>query len=388
MRQVGVRAVFMRGGTSKALMFRAADLPSERELRDRIFIASIGSPDSNGRQLDGMGGGLSSLSKVCVIGPSNRADADVDYTFGQVAIGTATVDYSGNCGNMSSAVGPFAVDEGLVKVTGNAAAVRIYNTNTRKIIVSHFAIEDGRAAVDGDFALPGVAGTGAPIRLDFLDPGGAGTGLLLPTGSVLDQLEVPGAGTFEVSLVDAANPCVFVAAAALGMSGAETPAMLDHQTDLLARLEAIRLAASIWMRIAESPTEAARKPSIPKVAMVAAPQPALLLNGETLAADAADLSVRMISIGQPHRAVPLTGAMCLAVASRLEGSIVHRVARPAESSVAPVRIAQPSGVTMVDAAVRLQDGVWIADHASVYRTARRLMEGVVYVRASVLADSA
>lgn len=388
MRQVAVRAVFMRGGTSKALMFRAADLPADRHQRDRIFLAAIGSPDPNGRQLDGMGGGLSSLSKICVVGPSSRADADVDYTFGQVAVGAGAVDYSGNCGNMSSAVGPFAVDEGLVKVTGDAAVIRIHNTNTRKLIVARFALEDGRAAVDGDFTLPGVAGTGAPIRLDFLDPGGAGTGKLLPTGNVLDRLAIPGAGTFEVSMVDAANPCVFVAAAALGMSGTEMPAALDQQPDLLARLEALRVAASIRMGIAQAPAEAARKPSIPKVAMVAAPQYALTLAGEALAADAADLTVRMISLGQPHRAVPLTGAMCLAVASRLAGSIVHRLARPAGSSAAPVRIAQPSGVTVVDAAVRSHEGAWIADHATVYRTARRLMEGVVYLRAAALANPA
>ena len=384
MRQVAVRAVFMRGGTSKALMFRAADLPNDRDQQDRIFIAALGSPDPNGRQLDGMGGGLSSLSKICVVGPSSRADADVDYTFGQVAVGSAAVDYSGNCGNMSSAVGPFAVDEGIVKVTGDAAAIRIYNTNTRKIIVARFALEDGRAAVDGDFTLPGVAGTGAPIRLDFLDPGGAGTGKLLPTGRVLDCLELPGVGTFEVSMVDAANPCVFVAATALGMSGVEMPAAIEQRPELLARLEAIRVAASLRMGIAQSSEEAARKPSIPKVALVAAPQQASTLAGEALEADAADLTVRMISIGQPHRAVPLTGAMCLAVASRLEGSVVNRLARPAGSSGQPVRIAQPSGVTLVDAAVRAHEGAWIADHATVYRTARRLMEGVVYVRASAL----
>jgi 2-methylaconitate cis-trans-isomerase PrpF len=387
MRQIAVRAVFMRGGTSKALMFRDEDLPSDQNERDRLFIAAIGSPDPNGRQLDGMGGGISSLSKVCIVGPSSRADADVDYTFGQVAVGAAAVDYSGNCGNMSSAVGPFAVDEGMVKASGAEAIVRIYNTNTRKIIVAHFAMEHGRAAVDGDFILPGVAGSGAPIRLDFLDPGGAGTGHLLPTANVLDRLDVPEVGTFEISMVDAANPCVFVAATDLGMSGVEMPDALDHRPDLLAALEAIRVAASLRMGIAQSPAEATRKPSIPKIAIVAPPCNARTLAGEPLHADAADLTVRMISIGQPHRAVPLTGAMCLAVASRLEGSIVHRLARPAGSPETPVRIAQPSGVTVVAAAVRRQASTWVADHATVYRTARRLMEGVVYVRAGGVANA-
>src|SRR5437870_1172829 len=202
----------MRGGTSKAIMFLQRDLPRDRSQWDRIFASAMGSPDPNGRQLDGMGGGLSSLSKVCVIGPPTHPDADVDYTFAQVEIRNGSVDYSGNCGNMSSAVGPFAVDEGLVKSDGTEAVVRIHNTNTHKIIVSRFALENGRAAVDGDFVLPGVGGTGAPVRLDFLDPGGAGTGTLLPTGKVVDELTVVSLGRIAVSMVDAANPCVFVAA--------------------------------------------------------------------------------------------------------------------------------------------------------------------------------
>ena len=387
MKQIGLRAVFMRGGTSKALMFRAEDLPRERERWRPIFLGAIGSPDANGRQLDGMGGGLSSLSKVCVIGAATRADADVDYTFAQVSVTGATVDYSGNCGNMSSAVGPFAVDEGLVRAAGSAAVVRIYNTNTKKLIVAQFAIDEGRAAVDGDFTLPGVAGTGAPVRLDFLDPGGAGTGRLLPTGKAIERLEVAGLGAVEASLVDAANPCVFVAAEALGLSGIEMPAELEADRGLLERLEAIRVAASLRMGIAKSAAEAAGKPSIPKVALVTGPRAARTLAGERVAAEAADLTVRMISIGQPHRAVPLTGAMCLAVASRLPGSVAHRVARVRESAEAPVRIAQPSGLTVVGAGVHQSAaGEWVAERATVYRTARRLMEGVVFVRASALAN--
>ena len=384
MRQLAIRAVFMRGGTSKALIFRAEDLPSDRAHRDRIFIAALGSPDPNGRQLDGMGGGLSSLSKVCIVGPPSHPEADVDYTFGQVAIGSASVDYSGNCGNMSSAIGPFAVDEGIITTSADEAIVRIHNTNTRKLIVARFAVADGRAVVEGDFTLSGVAGSGAPIRLDFLDPGGAGTGKLLPTGSVSDQLDVPGIGKVEVSMIDAANPCVFLAAEALGMIGTEMPDELDRDRELLDRFEALRVAASIRMGIAASAEAASAKPSIPKVAMVAGPRSARTLAGHALDADDSDLTVRMISIGQPHRAVPLTGAMCLAVAARLEGSIVHRLTRAVASSEAPVRIAQPSGLTVVGASVRRVASGWVADHATVYRTARRLMEGVVYVPASVL----
>jgi 2-methylaconitate cis-trans-isomerase PrpF len=388
-----LRAVFMRGGTSKAVMFRATDLPTERELWAPIFLGVIGSPDPNGRQLDGMGGGISSLSKICVIGPPTRAGADVDYTFAQVSVKDVTVDYSGNCGNMSSAVGPFAVDEGLTAAAADAAGeatVRIHNTNTHKLIVAHFPLEDGRAAVDGDFRLPGVAGSGAPVRLDFMEPGGAGTGKLLPTGNPVDTLDVDGVRGIEVSMVDAANPCVFVRSDTLGASGIEMPEELEANGALLRRLEAIRIAASLKMGIAKTAEAAARIPSIPKIAMVAPAREARTLAGERLAADDADVTVRMISIGQPHRAVPLTGAMCLAVASRIEGTVVSRIARRSASPDEAVRIAQPSGLTVVGAEVRREGDrerpEWFAERATVYRTARRLMEGWVFVRTSALPE--
>jgi 2-methylaconitate cis-trans-isomerase PrpF len=370
----------MRGGTSKALMFHQRDLPAARDDWAPIFLGAIGAPDPNGRQLDGMGGGVSSLSKVCVIGPPSRTDADVDYTFAQVSVKQAAVDYSGNCGNMSSAVGPFALDEGLVRGGGNEACVRIHNTNTKKLIVSRFPIEEGMAAVDGDFVLPGVAGSGAPIRLEFTDPGGAGTGKLLPSGAPVDVLEMPGLGSIEASLIDAANPCVFVAAESLGATGIEMPDEIDADPALLAKLEAIRRAASIRMGIAATEGEAGRITGIPKVAMVSAPRTAKTLARETVEADAMDIAARMISVGQPHRAIPLTGAMCLAVATRIEGSIPHRLARPPRAPEDDIRIAQPSGLTVVAATVR-RNGVWIADNAVVYRTARRLMDGMVYYRA-------
>ncbi|MBE3602330.1 PrpF family protein [bacterium] len=384
MRQIGLRAVFMRGGTSRALMLRAEDLPRERERWTPIFLALMGSPDANGRQLDGMGGGISSLSKICVIGPPSHPEADVDYTFAQIGIRDATVDYSGNCGNMSSAVGPFAVDEGLVNGAGDAAIVRIFNTNTRKLIVARFAMDGGRAAVDGDFVLPGVAGSGAPIRLEFLDPGGAATGRLLPTGNPIDRLSVDGIGEIEASLVDAANPCVFVAADALGIAGIEMPEEIEARPELLARFEAIRVAASQRMGIAPNAAAARKIPSIPKVAAIAPPRAARTLSGEELAASAANIHVRMISLGQPHRAVPLTGAMCLAVAVRIPGSLAHRLAKPGNNPSDPVRIGQPSGVTVVDAGVSRAGPAWHARQATVYRTARRLMEGVVYYRAAAV----
>ncbi len=210
--QESIPAVFMRGGTSKAIMFHARDLPADRAAWDALFTVAMGTPDPCGRQLDGMGGGVSSLSKVCVLAPSTREDADVDHTFGQTLIRESRVGYRGNCGNMSSSVGPFAVEEGLVDASGDSATVRIYNTNTKKIIHGTFPVEEGRARYDGNLAIPGVGGTGAPVRLDFIEPGGATTGRLLPTGWVVDRLEVPGLGVVEASLVDAANAAVFVRA--------------------------------------------------------------------------------------------------------------------------------------------------------------------------------
>lgn len=381
MRQHRLPAVFMRGGTSKAIMFRQEDLPPDRSEWDAIFLAAIGSPDPHGRQLDGLGGGVSSLSKVCIIGPPSRPDADVDYTFAQVSVKDAKVDYKGNCGNMSSAVGPFAVDEGMVAAHGAEAVVRIHNTNTRKIIVSRFAMDDDRAAVDGAFVLPGVAGTGAAVRLEFLAPGGAGTGKLLPTGNPVDRLDVPGVGPISVSMIDAANPCAFIDAKDLGLTGVELPQDLENDLAALDKLEAVRRVASVAMGISAGANEAAGIVSIPKVALVAAPADAPLLTGETMAADAMDIAVRMISVGQPHRAVPLTGAMCLAVAVRIAGSIPAKLARPSSDPGADIRIAQASGLTVVGAVVR-EDGGWVADRAVVYRTARRLMDGFVYVSAS------
>ncbi|MGQ0525720.1 MAG: 2-methylaconitate cis-trans isomerase PrpF family protein [Betaproteobacteria bacterium] len=382
MKQHRIPAVFMRGGTSNAVVFHVRDLPRDRAMWDEIFLAAIGSPDPYGRQLDGMGGGISSLSKVCVVGPSTRPDADIDYTFAQVQVKDAKVDYSGNCGNMSSAMGPFAVDEGLVKVAGREALVRIHNTNTRKIIWSRFALDDGQSAVDGDLAIPGVSGTGAPVRLEFREPGGATTGKLLPTGNAVDTLEVPGYGRFTASLVDAANATCFLDAAELGLDGTEMPEQLDGNTDLLKKLAAIRIAASVAMGIAKTPEEAEEKRTVPFVGFVSGPQDAATLAGERIAASHVDLTARMLSNGQPHRALPLTVTLCTAVAARIEGSIVHRLTRRNDDPEAEIRIAMPSGVLTVAASVTRKDGQWHAEQGAFYRTQRRMFEGFVLVRSS------
>ncbi len=370
-------AVFMRGGTSRAVMFHRRDLPARGEW-DAIFLAAMGSPDPHGRQLNGMGGGISSLSKICVLSPSERPDADIDYTFAQVQIREAAVGYGSNCGNMSSAVGPFAVDEGLLRPNVDTAVVRIFNTNTSKIIRSTFPLVDGRAAVDGDLAIPGVAGTGAPVRLDFLEPGGATTGRLLPTGHATDRLSVDGIGDIEVSMVDAANACVFVRAADIGLTGAELPDALDGNAAVLERLQRIRRAASVAMGIARDDNEARANVGVPAIGFVAPPMVAPTLSGETISPGAVDLTARFISNGQPHRALPLTASLCTAVAARIEGTLPFEAM--GGRSAGAVRIGMPSGILTVDADVsRSPSGLWTAHSGAFYRTARRLFDGRIHV---------
>ena len=372
MTQKKIRAVYMRGGTSRCLVFHARDLPPAGPARDRILCAALGSPDPYGRQLDGLGGGISSLSKACIIGPPSHPEADVDYTFAQVEVSKPVVDYAGNCGNCSSSVGPFAVDEGLVTLPAQGytgeVAVRIHNTNTKKLIVSRFAVAGGEAAVDGDFELAGVAGRGARIALDFLDPGGASTGRLLPTGRPRDTV-----GGVEASLVDATNAMVFVRAKDLGLAGTETPQAIDADRALAARLEAIRAEAGERIGLTGSA-------SVPKIALVAPPTAFTALDGTRHAADAVHVIARVMSMGNCHRAFALTAAMCLGVAARVEGTVVHECASGATSTSAPVTLlGHPSGVLPVAARVGRRDGAPWAESVTVYRTARRLMEGWVRV---------
>jgi 2-methylaconitate cis-trans-isomerase PrpF len=379
---LAIPAVFMRGGTSRAVMFHQRDLP-ERGQWDPIFLAAMGSPDPNGRQLNGMGGGISSLSKICILAPSERGDADIDYTFAQVQIKEAAVGYRGNCGNMSSAVGPFAVDEGIVRPSGNTpwddtAVVRIFNTNTSKIIRSTFPLVDGRAAVDGDLAIPGVAGTGAPVRLDFLSPGGAVTGELLPTGRPVDRLDVPGVGLIDISMVDAANPCVFVRAQDIGLTGNELPEALDANAGVLDRLQRIRRVAAVAMGIARDDAEAAAGLGIPAIGFVAPAMKAPTLSGEIISQDQIDLTARFISNGQPHRALPLTASLCTAVAARIEGTLPFQALTRQPNGA--VRIGMPSGILTVDADVSCDpNGTWTAHSGALFRTARRLFDGRIYV---------
>jgi 2-methylaconitate cis-trans-isomerase PrpF len=373
-----IPAVFMRGGTSKAIMFHARDLPADRAAWEALFTAAMGSPDPYGRQLDGMGGGVSSVSKVCVLAPSARDDADIDYTFAQVLVKESKVDYKGNCGNMSSAVGPFAVDEGLVRADGDTATVRIFNTNTKKIIRATFPLEGGRARYDGDLVIPGVAGTGAPVRLDFVEPGGAATGKLLPSGKMIDRLEVPGFGSIDASLVDAANPAVFVRARDMGLTGTELPEHLEANSKIMQLIEDIRVQGSVRMGIAPDAEAARAVSAVPFMAIVSPPLDARTLTGDSIQASAVDLTVRVVSSGQPHRALPVTISLCTAVAARITGTVVAEALSPAAGSKS-LRLGMPSGVLTVDADVASEGGAWIARAGSFYRTARRLFDGRVWV---------
>jgi 2-methylaconitate cis-trans-isomerase PrpF len=376
MNQRFVPCAFYRGGTSKGMFFHAKDLPQDREAAGRITLAAIGSPDPYGRQLDGMGGGLSSLSKAVIIGVPTHPDADVDYTFIQLAVDEPVADWTNNCGNLSSAVGPFAVDEGLVPAADGEVTVRIHQTNTRKLIHARFDTKDGKAVVAGDFRIAGVGGTAARIRLDFLEPDGAVTGKLLPTGSVVDRIDLGSEGQFEVSIIDATSLIVYVDAAAMELDGSETPDEIEARTEIMQRLERIRRASGVLVGLGATPGAIGLQ--TPRIAMVAAPKRFKSLDGATVDAQESDIATRMLSMQRVHRAIPGTGGLNLGVATQIPGTIPNRLSRPA-NSFGEVRVANPSGLVSVGAIVRREGGICTANSALLFRTARRLMQGEVAI---------
>ena len=393
MAQLRIPAVYMRGGTSKGVFFRASDLPADPAERDAILMRVVGSPDPYGKQIDGMGAASSSTSKVVILAPSSRADSDVDYLFGQVAIDRPLIDWSGNCGNLTAAVGPFAIAEGWVKPPRDGpAVVRIWQRNIGKRILAHVPVAGGEVVEEGSFVLDGVAFPAAEIRIEFLDPGGLGEGgdaggAMLPTGRLVDTLDVPGVGRVEATLITAGNPTVFVEAAALGLEGHELQAAVNADRDLLARSESIRAAGAVAMGLAKSAAEAsATRLHTPKIAFVAPPRDYVASSGEPVAAADTDLAIRMLSMGQLHHAVTGTGAVAAAVACALEGSLPHRMLRPGTDPLA-TRLGHPSGILTVGAAVaRTRDG-WMVEKAVMSRSARRLMEGWVRVPALLTAGA-
>lgn len=358
-------AAYYRGGTSRAVIFKSNDLPADRSTWNSIFLGVLGSPDAqNGRQLDGLGGGISSLSKICVVGKSQRSDADVDYTFAAIGVRDSEVDFSSNCGNMSSAIGPFAVDSGLVDVTSagdeKLVTVRIHNTNTGKTINSTFPVIDGEASTYGDFEIDGVTGKAAPVQLDFVNPAGSKTGKLLPTGSVIDEFDgVP------TTCVDVGNPCCFVQASSFDVAGNLTPDQIDSHPTLMRSLDSVRRQAGVKMGLADTVSKVPG--SIPKICMVSP-------TGST-GERKTDVTVRALSVGQPHKAVPITVALSTAAAAKLPGSVVNCCTSDVPIDPIGITLGHASGTLAVQAKFDDQGQL---ESATVFRTARRLMEGTIF----------
>ena len=367
--------VYMRGGTSKAVIFHEKDLPAQSQWPE-IFLKVMGTPDV--KQIDGMGGTVSSTSKIAVIAPSRRPGIDVDNTFRQVDIKIPNVDGSVNCGNISSAVGPFAIDEGLVEAREPVTVVRVYNTNTKKVIEEYVEVEDGKAKVYGDTAIKGVPGTGSPINMQFLDPAGAKTGKLFPTGRKIDRIDVPGYGPIEVTLLDCSNPTVFIRAKDLGIKGSELVELNDDK-DVMEHIERIRCIGAEMMGFVERAEDARTKStSAPKVSLVSEPQDYTDMDGEAVAAGQMDICVRAVSVGAMHKAYPMTGAICTGACASIEGTIAWEACRKGrrQGGESVVRLGHASGVT--DVIVKF-DGEKILS-GGVIRTARRIMDGFIYIK--------
>jgi 2-methylaconitate cis-trans-isomerase PrpF len=367
----------MRGGTSKAIFFHENHLPKNPKVRDRVIQAAYGSPDPNKRQIDGMGGGVSTTSKVAIISRSKDPNYDVDYNFGQVAIDKPLIDYQGNCGNISSAVGPFAVDEGLVRAEEPITRVRIYQVNTKKLIVSEIPVKNGRYNEDGDYTIDGVPGIGGKITLRFFDPGGSITGKLLPTGNIVDVIDVTGIGKTTITIVDAANPLVFVRAKDLGLTGTEIYE-IDAGDDVRAKLEAIRSKAAVMIGLASTPEEAMEtSQAVPKIAFVSEAHGYKTVTGRVIQKDEIDLVARIMSMGTLHKAYAVTGAVCTAGAAKIEGTVVHEMLK--DISRENIRIGHPGGIIEVKSKIEKKGNTYNYTEAVLGRTARRLMEGYVCI---------
>ncbi|WP_454253720.1 2-methylaconitate cis-trans isomerase PrpF [Pseudomonas sp. Marseille-Q7302] len=382
MPQLRIPAVYMRGGSSKGVFFHARDLPPAGPARDALLLRVVGSPDPYGKQIDGMGGATSSTSKVVVITPSCRPDCDVDYLFGAPAIEAPVIDWSGNCGNLSAAVGPFAISEGLVEAPRDGlATVRIWQANLGKRILAHVPMVNGEVQEEGDFRFDGVAFPAAEVVLDFLDPTGT-DGSVLPSGQLVDELDIPGLGRLPVTLLNAGNPTVFAYAESFGLSGTETQAQVNGDAALLERLEAVRALGAVAMGLARTAVQATvERPHTPKLCLIAPPQTYQVAGGKQVPAEAIDVIARMISMGKLHHAIPGTGAVAVAVAAALPGTLVNRLT--GDLGGRQVRMGHTAGTVVVGAQAREIDGSWQVEKASMSRSARRLMEGWVRVPAAV-----
>ena len=386
--QIKIPAAYMRGGTSKGVFFRLQDLPEAAQVqgaaRDALLMRVIGSPDPYGKQIDGMGGATSSTSKTVIIAKSSKPDHDVDYLFGQVSIDKAFVDWSGNCGNLSAAVGPFAISAGLVDASripqNGVAVVRIWQANIGKTIIGHVPITDGAVQETGDFELDGVTFPAAEVQLEFMDPAaeedGAG-GAMFPTGNLVDDLEVPGVGTLKATMINAGIPTIFVEAEAIGYKGTELQDAINSDEKALAMFETIRAHGAVRMGLIKNIDEIATRQHTPKVAFVAKPADYVASSGKRVAASDVDLLVRAMSMGKLHHAMMGTAAVAIGTAAAISGTLVNLAAGGGAREA--VRFGHPSGTLRVGAEAREEGGEWTVTKAIMSRSARVLMEGWVRV---------
>lgn len=378
--QKKIRAVYMRGGTSKGVFFLREWLPADEREWDSLLLRIIGSPDPYHKQIDGMGGATSSTSKIVIVSRSGREDSDVDYLFGQVSVDKAVIDWSGNCGNLTSAVGPFVLSQGLIKCPDKGTVkVRIWQSNINARIIAHVHVRDGEVQEEGDYILDGVAFPGSEIRLEYLCPCGDDDETpMFPTGNVTDRLDIPGVGIVEMTLINAANPTLFIHAEALSLTGNELQNDINNDHTLLEKAERIRAYGAVKMGLASSTEEATKKrPHTPKLAFLSSPTSYTSSGGKKIESEQIDINARIFSMGKLHHAMTGTGAIAIAVAAALPGTLAEKIV--SSKSNAQLRIGHPSGRVEVGAVVERRSQDWFVSKAVMSRTARRIMEGFVLV---------
>ncbi len=377
-----IKCTIMRGGTSKGIFIMKNELPEDEVTRDKIIREVFGSPDV--RQINGLGGADVLTSKLAIIGPATREDADVDYTFGQVSFVDEKIDYNSNCGNISAGVGPFAIDNGIVNAVEPVTTVRIHQVNTNTIITERVMVKDGKACVEGDFHIDGVPGTGSPIEIDMSDSKGAVTGKLLPTGNVCDTVKTEDGKEYRVSIVDAAIPVVFIKASDIGIEGTETPKQIESDLELMKKIEEIRgKCAQIMGLTSEWQNAAKESPYSPFFAIVSPPADYHAYNGKDVKSEEIHIVSRLLFMQMMHKTHPVTGTVCMGVAARIPGSIVNEVLRK-DGSGRTIKIGHPAGIIPVISEVEVTDSCYEIKNISVIRTARMIMEGNVYIRKSLI----
>ncbi|WP_096439067.1 2-methylaconitate cis-trans isomerase PrpF family protein [Alteribacter populi] len=380
-----IKAAILRGGTSKGVYLMHNELPNDEKHREKVILSLFGSPDV--RQIDGLGGADPLTSKVAIIRPSLREDADVDYTFGQVSIDKKHIDYRSNCGNISSGVGPFAIDEGIVPAVEPVTVVRIYNTNTQKIIEAEVQVEDGKSLTIGNCYIPGVPNPGARIMLNFLNSGGSKTGKTLPTGNPKDTITLENGRIIDVSIVDASTPAVFVRAFDIGLTGIETPEQIESDPERLELLEEIRATGAYMLGLVKTKKEAKLiSQSVPKIIFVSPPQSYQGINGMEIAEGNINFNARAMAMGKMHKAFAVTGGICTSTASLIEGTVVNEVSEYRQGE--GIKIGHPTGTMDFSIEIEYVGGQYHVTRSAVARTSRRIMDGFAYIPAKVLGNEA